>query len=101
MNGAVLLALSVFELPATILNIHIEKQEGRQGVIGLCCATGFSCLSLAATPFILCWFLAGNVWVFGRWSSVTFDNGSSADYCDKAAYMLSFINLILGWYVLF
>ena len=96
MNGAVLLVDSVFNLPATILNIHNEKQEGRQGVLGVCCTAGFNCLSLAVNLFIFCWFIAGNVWVFGQWSSVTFDN-SSADYCDKAAYMFSFIQLILWW----
>ena len=58
-----------------------------------------------------CWFIAGNVWVFGNWSSVNFDhhmtnhtltnlatNGHNEDYyCDKTAYMFSFVLLMLGW----
>ena len=45
-----------------------------------------------------CWFIAGNVWVFGNWSSVNFDVAiTDASYCDETAYMFSFVLLILAW----
>ena len=66
--------------------------------------------------FTFCWFIAGNVWVFGNWSSVNFNHhmtdqtltnqtltnhtmvGHNEDnYCDQTAYMFSFVLLILAW----
>ena len=57
------------------------------------------CCGLPMALFTFSWFIAGNVWVFGQWSSVNFKDEESEHYCDSAAYMLSFVLLILSWVV--
>ena len=55
------------------------------------------CLMVLPNIFNFCWFIVGNVYVFGNWSSyhdeqVTFD-------CDGLTYMFSFVLLIMFWVV--
>ena len=81
----------------------IAKATGAQPLIA--CS---GCLGSMVGLFGFCWFIAGNVWVFGNWSSVTFEgppNGvlehppppQYASYCDETAYMFSFVLLIMAW----
>ena len=71
----------------------IAKATGAQPLIA--CS---GCLGSMVGLFGFCWFIAGNVWVFGNWSSVNFDVlPTDASYCDPTAYMFSFVLLILAW----
>ena len=55
------------------------------------------CLGSLFGLFGFCWLIAGNVWVFGNWSSVDLENINLENYCDQTAYMFSFVLLILAW----
>ena len=60
-------------------------------------AKGIGCCARPLALFYFAWFIAGNVWVFGQWTSVEFKDEESEHYCDIAAYMFSFVLLILSW----
>ena len=54
-------------------------------------------VSLLIGLFNLSWFIAGNVLVFAQWSTVVLDDETSEHYCEKTAYMFSFVLLILTY----
>ena len=50
--------------------------------------------------FFLAWLaklIIGSLWVFGIWSTVTYDRDNKDYYCDKTVYMLSFVGIIIDW----
>ncbi|XP_065643212.1 transmembrane protein 272-like isoform X1 [Hydra vulgaris] len=47
------------------------------------------CLAVLILLFLICWFVAGNVWVFKTYTH--------RDQCDKKAYYLAFWSIILSY----
>ena len=52
-------------------------------------------VSLLIALFNLGWFIGGNAWVVVQRSTVVLNDKTSEHYCEKTAYMLSFVLLIL------
>merc|ERR1712117_275254 len=78
-----LIVTGVFALVTVIVQCgaRIQKNTGKYPA-ALCCLFNFS------------WFIAGNVWVFGNWSSY---QAATEPTCDKTTYMFSFVLLIMAW----
>ena len=41
--------------------------------------------------------IAGNVLVYRNWSTIDLEDENSENYCDKTAYLFSFVSLIVRW----
>merc|ERR1712117_231459 len=52
------------------------------------------CLMVLPNIFNFCWFIVGNVYVFGNWSRY---NDPYSLECDGLTYMFSFVLLIMAW----
>ncbi|XP_002737763.1 transmembrane protein 272-like [Saccoglossus kowalevskii] len=48
-----------------------------------------SCISGLVSIFQVCWFIAGNVWIYKAYEP-SYEDPTSADYCDKTLYLFSF-----------
>ena len=83
--GAVSLTLTLF---AILLGTYKESNVTK--LIGGCCRLPFALFSFS-------WLITGNILVFGQWPSVDLEDKESEHYCDNAAYMFSFVLLILAW----
>ena len=59
--------------------------KARNGFMGLIGLTHFA------------WIICGTAWVFSKWSSVQFEDQDAGDYCDKHAFMVAFVLLIIFW----
>merc|ERR1719367_631278 len=71
-----------------------------QILLKICGKDTFMPLNVAVGLIVLlnlCCFIAGNVWVFGLWSTIDLEDELSEHYCDKTAYMFSFVSLIVMW----
>ncbi|XP_070552900.1 transmembrane protein 272-like isoform X2 [Ptychodera flava] len=47
------------------------------------------CLSTLISLFLLAWFIAGNVWIYGTYEP-NYSNDEARDYCHKTLYLFSF-----------
>jgi len=64
-----------------------------------CCL--FDCLNCIASVFLLGWFIAGNVWVYGNYKTVSYNaTGDLNLYCDKVCYLYSFWFITVSWGIL-
>ncbi|CAJ0599271.1 unnamed protein product [Cylicocyclus nassatus] len=43
--------------------------------------------------FFVVWFIVGSVWVYSKFSFVSYDDPDVEDYCDKTTYLFAFIYL--------
>jgi hypothetical protein len=47
--------------------------------------------------FTFGWFIAGNVWVYGIYSRVAYDDLIPDTYCSQVCYLFSFWAITLTW----
>ena len=53
-----------------------------------------------ASIFSTCWMIVGSVYVYGKWSSVTWDQKEGATdlkYCNYTTYMFAFVVITIGF----
>lgn len=47
--------------------------------------------------FLFAWFIAGSVWVYSIYGKVNYDDETSILYCDKTAYLFTFILITITY----
>jgi hypothetical protein len=48
-------------------------------------------VSICITLFMLCWFIAGCIWIFGVWNKVEYDLVTDPDFCQPILYRVAFL----------
>ena len=94
-NRSLFSVTGAVNLVATVFKITLEAvcATSEQKIAASACLVVGPILAL----FNFGWFIAGNVWVFGQWSTVDLEDVASEHYCEKTAYMFSFVLLILSY----
>lgn len=73
-----------------------EKSNVGGFVVATCGLCGISVVVIFLTIFLLGWFIAGCVWVFGAWNRVQYDDPDGTNYCHPTVYRVTFWLLLLS-----
>jgi len=94
--GAVGLTLIGLTLAQIILRIcDVFKSDASASTIK-CLVRSIPIVAFLLNIFILGWFIAGCVWVFGAWNKVQYKHPYRTNYCSSTLYRFAFWLLLLS-----
>ncbi|XP_002737767.1 transmembrane protein 272-like [Saccoglossus kowalevskii] len=73
-----------------------KKEDEEQSTGATACACCFTCISALGSVFLVCWYIAGNVWIYKAYEP-SYEDPTASDYCDKTLYLFSFWFLNAGY----
>ena len=97
--GLVVIVLAMIQAVLTIVIASQVKEENNHAkvfvgaTVGLC---GISIVVIFLVIFLMGWFIAGCIWVFGAWNRVQYNDPEGANYCHSVAYRVTFWLLIFS-----